>query len=133
MLCLNKESKDKMKKQTQAIDLLKKFKTLLLEEKEALIKDDSAKVMSVIAEKEAFIDILPTLGTKGEEKEDLSILVEEIKQLQKTNLLLTEQALQYQKKMMEAITDSAKTSGSTYSKNGQYSAEKESSIIDQSL
>jgi len=59
--------------------------------------------------------------------------VEEIKQLQETNLLLTKQALQYQEKMMEAITDSAKTSGSTYSKNGQYSAEKQSSIIDQSL
>lgn len=122
-----------MKKQTQPLETLKKFKNLLIEEKEALIKNDSVKVISVLAEKESFMEILPTLDPKGLNKEDLSGIVEEIKQLQETNLLLTKQALQYQEKMMEAITDSAKTSGSTYSKNGQYSAEKQSSIIDQSL
>ncbi|SEK21409.1 FlgN protein [Carnobacterium iners] len=122
-----------MKKPTQVIEILKKFKTVLLAEKKALIKNDSAKVIAVIAEKETFMEVLPTLDAKELNKEDLSGIVEEIKQLQETNLLLTKQALQYQGKMMEAITDSAKTSGSTYSKNGQYSAEKQSSIIDQSL
>ena len=122
-----------MKKHIQALETLTNFKNILIEEKEALIKNDSAKVISVIAEKETFMEILPTLDTKGLNKEDLSRIVEEIKQLQETNLVLTKQALQYQEKMMEAITDSAKKSGSTYSKNGQYSAEKQSSIIDQSL
>lgn len=122
-----------MKKQNHPIEVLKKFKTALLKEKEALIKNDSAQVVAIIAEKENFMEILPILDPIGLNKEELSKIVEEIKQLQETNLLLTKQALQYQEKMMEAITDSAKTSGSTYSKNGQYSAEKESSIIDQSL
>ncbi|WP_034552211.1 flagellar export chaperone FlgN [Carnobacterium funditum] len=122
-----------MKKSTQVVETLKKFETVLLAEKEALIKNNSAKVIAVIAEKETFMEVLPTLDANGLNKEELSGIVEEIKQLQETNLLLTKQALQYQEKMMEAITDSAKTSGSTYSKNGQYSAEKQSSIIDQSL
>lgn len=122
-----------MKTQTQVIETLKKFKRVLLEEKEALIKNDSAKVVAVIAEKETFMEVLPTLNSTGLKKEDLSGIVMEIKNLQETNLLLTQQALQYQEKMMEAITDSAKTSGSTYAKNGHYSAEKQATIIDQSL
>lgn len=122
-----------MKKQIQTLETLKNFKKVLEEEKEALIKNDSDKVVAVLAEKETFMEVLSTLDTKGLNKEELSGIVEEIKQLQETNLLLTKQALQYQEKMMEAITDSAKTSGSTYSKDGHYSAEKQSSIIDQSL
>lgn len=122
-----------MKTQTQVIETLKKFRDVLLEEKEALITNDSAKVVAVIAEKETFMEVLPTLDSTGLKKEDLSEIVTEIKNLQETNLLLTQQALQYQEKMMEAITDSAKTSGSTYSKNGHYSAEKQATIIDQSL
>ena len=122
-----------MKKQTQVINTLKQFKKVLLAEKEALIKNDSAKVIAALTEKETFMEVLPTLDPKELTKEELSRIVEEIKQLQETNLVLTKQALQYQEKMMEAIKDSAKSSGSTYAKNGQYSAEKQSSIIDQSL
>ncbi|WP_192986227.1 flagellar motor switch protein [Carnobacterium mobile] len=122
-----------MKKQPQVIETLKKFKQVLIEEKEALIKNDSAKVVAVIAEKETFMEVLPTLDMTGLKKEDLSGIVTEIKNLQETNLLLTQQAVQYQEKMMEAITSSVKTSSSTYSKNGSYSAEKQATIIDQSL
>ncbi|WP_414839020.1 flagellar motor switch protein [Carnobacterium sp. TMP28] len=122
-----------MKKKLGVSETLNQFKTVLLEEKEALIKNDSARVLTAIAEKETFIDSLPTLDTTGLNKEEYVKIVAEIKELQETNLLLTKQALRYQEKMMEAITDSAKTSGSTYSKNGQYSAEKRATIIDQSL
>lgn len=122
-----------MKKQPQVIETLKKFKQVLIEEKEALIKNDSAKVVTVIAEKEKFIEVLPTLNMTGLKKEDLSGIVTEIKNLQETNLLLTQQAVQYQEKMMEAITSSVKTSSSTYSKNGSFSDEKQATIIDQSL
>ncbi|MCA9766048.1 MAG: flagellar motor switch protein [Carnobacterium sp.] len=122
-----------MKKQLDVSETLNQFKLILLEEKEALIKNDSERVFATIAEKEAFMEILPTLDTTGLSKADYTKLVAEIKELQETNLLLTKQALHYQEKMMEAITDSAKTSGSTYSKNGQYSAEKRAAIIDQSL
>lgn len=122
-----------MNAQQEVFNTLKEFKRVLLAEKEALIRNDSAKVVAVIAEKENFMEVLPTLDTSGLKKEDLSGIVTEIKNLQETNLLLTQQAVQYQEKMMEAITNSVKTSNTTYSKSGSYSAEKQATIIDQSL
>lgn len=122
-----------MNAQQKVFGSLKEFKQVLIEEKEALIKNDSAKVVAVIAEKETFMEVLPTLDMSGLKKEDLSGIVTEIKNLQETNLLLTQQAVQYQEKMMEAITNSVKTSNTTYSKSGSYSAEKQATIIDQSL
>lgn len=122
-----------MNAQQEVFDTLKEFKQVLLAEKEALIKNDSTKVVAVIAEKENFMEVLPTLDMSGLKKENLSGIVTEIKNLQETNLLLTQQAVQYQEKMMEAITNSVKTSSTTYSKSGSYSAEKQATIIDQSL
>jgi len=42
-------------------ETLKKFETVLLAEKEALIKNNSAKVIAVIAEKETFMEVLQRL------------------------------------------------------------------------
>ena len=122
-----------MTKETTALETLLKFKNVLIDEKEALIKNDSAKVKALVEQKQTFLDILPTLKTEGLKKEDLVEVVEDIKNLQQTNLILTEQALQYQETMMEAITKGVKTGGSTYSKQGDYSATQQANIIDQSL
>lgn len=122
-----------MNKKATARDTLLQFKTLLLDEKDALIKNDSAKVKALVEQKQTFLDILPTLKTEGLKKEDLVEVVEDIKNLQQTNLILTEQALQYQETMMEAITKGVNKGGSTYSKQGDYSATQQANIIDQSL
>lgn len=122
-----------MNKKVTARDTLLQFKTLLLDEKDALIKNDSAKVKALVEQKQTFLDILPTLKTEGLKKEDLVEVVEDIKNLQQTNLILTEQALQYQETMMEAITKGVNKGGSTYSKQGDYSATQQANIIDQSL
>lgn len=122
-----------MNKKMTALDTLLQFKTLLLDEKDALIKNDSAKVKALVEQKQTFLDILPTLKTEGLKKEDLVEVVEDIKNLQQTNLILTEQALQYQETMMEAITKGVNKGGSTYSKQGDYSAAQQANIIDQSL
>lgn len=122
-----------MNKKATARDTLLQFKTLLLDEKDALIKNDSAKVKALVEQKQTFLDILPTLKTEGLKKEDLVEVVEDIKNLQQTNLILTEQALQYQETMMEAITKGVNKGGSTYSKQGDYSSTQQANIIDQSL
>ena len=122
-----------MNKKVNALDTLVQFKTLLMDEQQALIQNDSAKVKTLIEQKQQFLDLLPTLTAEGSKKEDLVELAEEIKNLQQTNLTLTEQALNYQETMMEAITKGVKTGGSTYSKQGDYSTTQQANLIDQSL
>ena len=122
-----------MNKKVNALDTLVQFKTLLMDEQQALIQNDSAKVKTLIEQKQQFLDLLPTLTAEGSKKEDLVELAEEIKNLQQTNLTLTEQALNYQETMMEAITKGVNTGGSTYSKQGDYSTVQQANIIDQSL
>ncbi|MEK4947364.1 flagellar motor switch protein [Carnobacterium sp. FSL W8-0810] len=122
-----------MNKKVNALDTLVQFKTLLMDEQQALIQNDSAKVKALIEQKQQFLDLLPTLTAEGSKKEDLVKLAEEIKNLQQTNLTLTEQALNYQETMMEAITKGVNAGGSTYSKQGDYSTVQQANIIDQSL
>lgn len=122
-----------MNKEMTALETLLKFKKVLIDEKEALIKNDSAKVKALVEQKQLFLDSLPTLITEGLTKADLIEVVEDIKNLQETNLTLAKQALQYQETMMEAITKGVNKGGSTYSKQGDYSATQQANLIDQSL
>lgn len=122
-----------MAKQVTALDKLMQFKTVLMEEQQALIKNDSAKVKAIVEKKQVFLAVLPTLSTEGLEKSDLSQVVEDIKNLQQTNLTLTQQAINYQEMVMEAITKGVNKGGSTYSKQGNFSATQQANIIDQSL
>ena len=122
-----------MTKEMTALETLLKFKKVLIDEKEALIKNDSAKVKALVEQKKLFLDSLPTLITEGLTKADLIEVVEDIKNLQETNLTLAKQALQYQETMMEAITKGVNKGGSTYSKQGDYSATQQANLIDQSL
>ena len=122
-----------MTKEPTALETLLKFKNVLIDEKEALIKNDSAQVKALVEQKQLFLDSLPTLITEGLTKADLIEVVEDIKNLQETNLTLAKQALQYQETMMEAITKGVQTGGSTYSKQGDYSNSQQANLIDQSL
>lgn len=122
-----------MSKKATALNTLIQFKTVLMDEKNALIKNDSAKVKVLVEQKQTFLDILPTLTTEGLKKEDLIGVVEEIKNLQQTNLVLTQQVISYQEMMMKAIATGVKKGSSTYSKRGDYSAAQQANLIDQSL
>ncbi|WP_313468934.1 flagellar motor switch protein [Carnobacterium sp.] len=122
-----------MNAQQEVFETLKEFKKVLLAEKTALIENDSTKVVELVEKKQGFLEKLPKLNPAGLKKEELSGIVEEIKQLQQTNLLLTKQALQYQETIMEAITKGVKKSSTTYSKKGNYTAAEQASLIDQSL
>ncbi|WP_035051343.1 flagellar motor switch protein [Carnobacterium pleistocenium] len=122
-----------MSKKARALNTLIQFKTVLMDEKNALIKNDSAKVKALVEQKQTFLDRLPTLTTDGLKKEDLIGVVEEIKNLQQTNLVLTQQVISYQEMMMKAISTGVKKGSSTYSKRGDYSAAQQANLIDQSL
>lgn len=109
------------------------FIALLKKEKEALIQDDAEKVMEIVAEKQAFLEVLETIQPEGFDVEALKEPLTEIKQLQETNLMLTKTALQFQETVLKAITKTVKSSGNTYSKKGRYSGNEQATLINQSL
>ena len=115
------------------IQFLKQFITLLELEKEALIHNQGATIQSVIAEKQGFIEWFPTFDFQQGTDNEVEALVDTIRQLQETNLLLTKQALDYQEAVMEALSKGVKKAGKTYSKSGQQTGLTQASILNQSL
>lgn len=121
-----------MNKTEQVLNHLNGLKKVLLKEKTILIANDGAKLPEIIQEKE---DIMVTLSTFSEDNVDLeklSVLSREIKSLQETNLMLTEQSMRYTETMLEHIKKAAKQNN-TYSKKGTFDQTKKSTLLDQSL
>lgn len=108
---------------------LVKFKSVLKREKRYLIKDDGEKVTGIVAEKEKFIPIFDSYD--GPVSEKTRALIDEIQELQSVNLMLTNQAIAFQKTLMGAIQANLKQPSGTYSKYSQTPKESAVSLIDQ--
>lgn len=122
-----------MERSNNPIDFLKQFIALLEREKEALIHNEGATIQSIVAEKHVFIEWFPTFNFQQEADNEVEALVDTIRHLQETNLLLTKQALDYQEAVMEALSKGVKKAGKTYSKSGQQTGLTQASILNQSL
>lgn len=122
-----------MSQMKSIFETLTEFITLLKKEKEALIQNDAEKVTAIVAEKQAFLELLETLKPEDFDAEALAEPLAEIKELQETNLMLTQTALQFQETVLKAITKTVKSSGNTYSKKGHYNGNEQATLINQSL
>lgn len=122
-----------MAQTTSPLQFLQNFIALLETEKEALIHNQGATIQKLVTEKQAFVDQFPTYDFSQENRMAVTALVQTIRQLQETNLLLTQQALDYQKTVMEAFSKGIKKAGKTYSKTGQQTGLTQASILNQSL
>lgn len=121
-----------MNKTDQVIGLLNQLKDVLEKEKTVLIENDAVKLPEIIQKKE---DIMITLSSFNEgdvEIDKLSVLSREVKLLQETNLVLTEQSISFTETMLGHIKKAAKQN-STYSKKGTFDDTKKSTLLDQSL
>ena len=112
--------------------VLEELKTILLEEKEALIQSQTDKVIDMIAKKEAVIERMESAELNENEKETVHLLAKEVKDLQETNKMLTEQAMQYNETFLAAFQKEAQKNN-TYSKEGYLKKSGSSGILDQSL
>ncbi|MCC5889875.1 MAG: flagellar export chaperone FlgN [Alkalibacterium sp.] len=121
-----------MSKTEQVINYLNQLKEVLLKEKTILIENDGAKLPEIIQEKEDIMVTLSAFSEENVEMEKLSVLSREIKSLQETNLMLTEQSMRYTETMLEHIKKAAKQNN-TYSKKGTFDQTKKSTLLDQSL
>lgn len=111
----------------------KNFKTILETEKEALIQNDGKKVEELLSLKEDFIRELEEYDLNEIDREDAELisLTAEIKDLQETNLLLTEQAMSYNDQFISAFQKEAQKSVTYSDKNKK--DDGQSSILNQSL
>ncbi|KRM96838.1 hypothetical protein FC19_GL000364 [Liquorilactobacillus aquaticus DSM 21051] len=107
------------------------FSRLLKKEKNFLIKDKAEELVELVEQKEKFVPVLNeydgtlTSKTKG--------LIEQIKVQQDENLLLTKQALSYQKMLMTAIKDNIKAPAATYSKYKTVKQQARTALIDREV
>lgn len=122
-----------MKTSEQVLAYLEDLKAVLLKEKTILIKNDGEKLPGIVQEKE---DILVLLSAFSEddfvEDEALRTLSRDIKSLQETNLMLTEQSMRYTETILTHIKKTA-NKNNTYSKKGTFAQPKKSALLDQSL
>lgn len=121
-----------MNKTEQILNYLEQLKALLLKEKAILIENNGAKLPEIIQAKEDIMITLSEFSEENVEMEKLSVLSREIKSLQETNLMLTEQSIRYTETMLEHIKKAAKQNN-TYSKKGTFDQTKKSTLLDQSL
>lgn len=118
--------------QESILDILKALKEILVEEKEALIKNEGNAIQEIVSKKEAIIEELKNAEIENSNKEETRQLVGEIQELQETNAMLTQQAMNYTSVFLSAFQKEAQKN-TTYSKEGSYEKTKNSSILDQSL
>lgn len=112
--------------------LLKSLLKLLYEEKEALINNDGLKVAEIVEKKNEYIEKLSQFHEVSPSEQILNI-IEEIKTLQETNLLLTKQALSHQNILLESIAKNIKNISNTYSSKGSYNKTNNLGLIDQKV
>lgn len=93
---------------------LRLFIKILKREQKFLVFDDGVSLNGLVPQKEDFLPIFDNYT--GQIGQQTKSLIQEIRELQETNLLLTQQALAYQKKMMDTIQHSLTSQENTYSK-----------------
>lgn len=118
--------------QESLIGILEQLKEILLKEKDALIKNESKVILDLVSKKETLIGQLENVEIEIDQKDEVQKRVAEIRELQETNAMLTEQAMNYAYTFIDAFQKEAQKS-STYSKEGSLKNSKNSGILDQSL
>lgn len=115
---------------------LRQFIRILKQEQKDLIKDDGQAVTEAVNQKEGFLSYFNDYqGSVGHVTKDL---INTIQELQQTNLLLTQQAIAYQQKMMETIQNSLEKQKTPYGKTpyGSSATQQEKigpAIVDQAF
>jgi hypothetical protein len=122
-----------METRQQGLSLLMDLKETLKREKEALMANDSAAFDNIITEKQVFLLQLEEASFEGCNRVAIENEVNEIKELQECNVLLTRQAISYHDSILHALSVGMEKSSRTYSKKGQLSPSKNAGLFNQSV
>lgn len=118
----------------ELISSLSRMRRLLIDEKKALVRNDVDKLSTIVDKKDQLIQkINSNKNIDIKDKEKVRLLMEEVRSIQELNLLLTEQALSYQKVLLDSVSDNINSLTNTYSSKGKYETNNSISIVDQSI
>lgn len=110
---------------------LNQFYHLLKKENQALIKDDGQTLLTIVEQKESMISVFEAYDGPVHGKVQDRLLA--IQTVQEENLLLTNQALSYQKMFMDTIQQQLKKNNTVYAPNNQPYQATEATIINQDM
>lgn len=123
-----------MKTLNKLISILKNLVSVLEIEKLALINNDGEKILEIIETKVRITDEIQEIGPVNPMEDSRVIdLIEQINELQETNLLLTKQALKYQEVMMESIAKNLTSASRTYEQKGSYNKEQSIGLVEHTV
>lgn len=118
----------------ELISSLNNILDILEEERIALINNDGEKIIEIVEDKNEFLKILEEYrGKNFSENIEIVQLIEKINSKQETNLLLTNQAINYNNLFLESMKSAVEVKASGYSSDGKIAKGKNINIIDQSL
>lgn len=121
-----------MSRTDDVLSLMNELKDLMEREKHVLIENDGAQLFEILEEKDSIIEKLTTFDDENVELEKLSDLSREIKELQETNLMLTEQSMAYTEVILNNIQKNAQKKNA-YSKKGTIEKSDRPTFLDESL
>lgn len=115
------------------IKLLDSMMVILKEEQEALVENDGERIIEIVEQKEKFIKKLEDhKGLNIAENKKILKIIEEINEMQEINLMLTNQALNFNNVFLDALKEATEHGVSSYSADGKISKAKKN-IINQSV
>lgn len=112
--------------------VLHELKELLLDEKEALIQNETAEIVEIMKKKETLIPKMNQAFFDKRDKETINEIVKELKDLQEVNNMLLELSMEYNQTFLDAFQKEAQKNN-TYSKEGSFKKSESSGILNQSL
>lgn len=115
----------------QLLPILKQLNKILKKEHKALVSNDNIQVEKLVKEKEEIVERLSSISSKPTVAE--SKLLQEIKQLQDDNLLLTKQAIAFNNNFLQIVGETVQKTNATYSKKGGLAIQDDIGFINQSI
>ncbi len=112
---------------------LESLLNILEEETQALVDNDGGRISEILDEKMEIIENIDKFqGQNFREDAEIVELIGKIDDLQETNLMLTQQALNYNETFLKIVTEAMEEKSTTYSASGDV-GKTTSSLIDRSI
>ena len=116
------------------LKLLDNMVQILEKEKSMLLENRGEELEAIVEEKTRFLTLLEEYKGKDFSKDKIVVeKIEEIHELQKTNLLLINQGMDFFNQFFEIVQDAVKDQTAGYSVDGKILVKNNANIIDQSI
>lgn len=112
---------------------LENLEKILQDETDALVENDNGALSDILDEKMKIMGNIDKFkGQNFSDNEEIVEIIGRIDDLQETNLMLTQQALNFNENFLEIVSEGLEEKATTYSASGDL-GKSSSSLIDRSI